>query len=91
MLVTNAIARGHDAASFISSRAGLLGPRAVHVSRARAIDPISPVAGPSSTLRGVGGPHRSRRRQVADRACPGAYISEQALSKPFLKNREKEG
>jgi hypothetical protein len=91
MLVTNAIARGRDRASPSSLTAVLLRPRAVHGSRASSIDPIRPVAGPSSTLCAVGDPDRSRRRQGGDRRSPRAYTSEQPLSKPFLKNREKEG
>jgi hypothetical protein len=87
MLVMNAIARGRNAASSESLRAVLVGPPAVHGSEASAIDPISPVAGHSSTLCGLGDPDRSGRRRPADRP----YTSQHALSKPFLKNREKAG
>ena len=92
MLVTNAIARGHDAASSMIVESW--SPRATSSSRVRGQGLSTPSA-PWRDLRALfvasGARHRSRRRQGADRACPGAYTSEQALSKPFLKNREKEG
>jgi hypothetical protein len=90
MLVTNAIAPGRSQRPPIVESCP---PRATSSSRLdrKGFDAIGPVAGPSSkTVRRRG---RGQVQQTAKsrRPSPLAHASEQVLSKPFLKNREKEG